>query len=148
MSHRFNIGLIPILFMSFWSFSLIYLACEFGEQMTTHFENLEETYCQCHWYLFSLEMQRMFIAVLANVQQPIVVRSFGTNTPCTRAIFKKVCLDWNSINYLKYINIPLIEIPDHQQKLFLLLDVSSNRCIKSIDREWDLFLSENKFQII
>lgn len=83
--------------MMFWSFTLLFFACEFSEQLTKHFEMLEAAFCQCDWSLFPLKMQRMFVAALAMVQQPVAMKGYG-NAACTRAAFKNVCVDCSSMN--------------------------------------------------
>lgn len=75
--------------MLFWSFALVFLTCEFCEQLTKHFEMLEDAVCQCNWHLFSLKMQRIFVVVLTSAQQPVAIEGFG-NALCTRDAFKKV----------------------------------------------------------
>lgn len=65
-------------------------SCEFGEMLTNRFEALNDALGQYRWHLFPIEMQRIFLTVLVNAQQPIVVQGYG-NTPCAREAFKKVC---------------------------------------------------------
>lgn len=73
------------------SLLFLLLPCEFGEWMTGRFDKFNDAICECKWYLFSIEMQRMYLIVLANAQQPEFVRSFG-NISCLRESFKKVCI--------------------------------------------------------
>lgn len=71
-------------------FALILFVCEFGEMTTARFEDLGEQLCQeCNWYLFPMELQRMFVIVVVEAQEPIIIRGFD-NTPCARETFKKV----------------------------------------------------------
>lgn len=81
--------MIRILFLMFWASFILFLICEFGEMITNEFEMFDNEFGQCNWYRFPIEIQRMFVTVTANTQQPEILQAFG-NTPCTREIFKKV----------------------------------------------------------
>lgn len=72
-----------------WSFVVIFCVCEFGHQLTQEFEMFDEKLCQFNWYLLPIELQRMFVIVMANAQQPNVMQGFG-NIQCTRDSFKQV----------------------------------------------------------
>lgn len=77
--------------LMFWSFVMIFAFCEMGELVSNQFNEFEMTLGQCKWYLFSLNLQRMCIIVLANAGQPTTVHGFG-NIVCTRESMKKVIL--------------------------------------------------------
>lgn len=64
-------------------------SCEFGEMLTNRFETFNDALGQCNWHSFPIEMQRMFVMVMVNAQQPTIVRGYG-NTPCARTAFKNV----------------------------------------------------------
>ena len=81
--------MIRILFLLFWSVGMNFVICEFCEMVTDHFEAFDYELCQCNWYSFPIEIQRILIIVIANTQQPEILQAFG-NTPCTREVFKKV----------------------------------------------------------
>lgn len=81
--------MIRILFLMFWSLIILFLICEFGEMISNEFEVFANEFGQLCWYRFPIEIQRMFIIVMANAQQSEILQAFG-NTPCTREIFKKV----------------------------------------------------------
>lgn len=81
--------MIRILFLMFWSIIILFLTCEFGEMITGEFEMFDDEFAKSNWYYFPIEVQRMFITVMANTQQPKILQAFG-NTPCTREVFKKV----------------------------------------------------------
>lgn len=57
--------------------------------ITAQFTAFKDEFGQCKWYLFPIEMQRMFVIVMANAQQPIILSGFG-NVYCLREVFKKV----------------------------------------------------------
>lgn len=57
--------------------------------ISNRFDMFNDALDQCHWYLFPIEMQRMFIIVTANTQRPTIIHAFG-NAQCTRAANKTV----------------------------------------------------------
>lgn len=73
----------------FWGFTVILLVCEFGEMISNRFDLFNDALDQCHWYLFPIEMQRMFIIVTANTQRRMIIHAFG-NAQCTREANKTV----------------------------------------------------------
>lgn len=72
------------------SFSIIYFQCEFGESVTNQFQLFsDELYCQCDWYMFPIEMKKMYLIFLSYAQQRAHLRGYG-NTICIRNTFKEV----------------------------------------------------------
>lgn len=71
------------------SFTIIFCVCEFFERTTDHLEKLGDALYECEWHLFPIDMQRILVTVMANAQQPIMIRGFG-NTLCIRDSVKKV----------------------------------------------------------
>ena len=71
-------------------FIAIFAYCEFGEQVMHQFNLYGETFCSCDWYLFPIEMQRIYSIALVGVQDPVIVQGYA-NTVCTRDAFKNVC---------------------------------------------------------
>lgn len=65
------------------------LFCEFGEMITEQFIVFNDELSQCKWYLFSMNIQRMFATFMAYTQKPMSIRGSG-NIMCTRESFKKV----------------------------------------------------------
>lgn len=86
-SNQFDI--IFISFLLFWTIVLIFIFCELGERVTQQFNEFNEQFCQCNWYLFPIEMQRMFIIVISNTQRPAIIEGYA-NIVCTRDAFKQV----------------------------------------------------------
>lgn len=72
-----------------WSFVPIFIICELGERLTDHFNEISIGIFQCDWYIFPIDVQKMFLIVLLNAQTPITIRGFG-NLNCTRDKFKDV----------------------------------------------------------
>lgn len=67
----------------------VFLICENCADVTDRFEMINNTLCQCNWYLFSNEMQKMLVIVAINTQEPTMIHGYF-KTPCTRESFKKV----------------------------------------------------------
>lgn len=81
--------MVRLLLALVWSFAMVLFACEFGERMVEQFDVINDLLFQCDWHVFPVEMQRIFIIVLANTQRHPVVTGFG-NVECVREFFKKV----------------------------------------------------------
>lgn len=73
----------------FWSFLIVFLVCEFGEMFSNRFVVFSDTLDRCHWYLFPIELQRIFIIVVANAQRPTIIHAIG-NAQCSREANNKV----------------------------------------------------------
>lgn len=76
-------------FLVFWSFVIIFIVCELGQRLTNEFDTYNHTLYQCNWYAFPIELRHMFIVVLMNAQQPVVIKGFA-DTLCARESFEKV----------------------------------------------------------
>lgn len=81
-----------------WSFSLIFIFCEFGERASDGFDELDYVIGQLDWYTFPIEIQRKLPIVINIAQQPVVVRGF-LNILCTREVFKKVSFQFTHLEY-------------------------------------------------
>lgn len=81
--------LFSLLCLMFWSFSLIFFYCEFGENISGQFDELIDVIYQFKWYSYPVKMQRMIPIILKGTQHPIVLRGFG-NVMCKRFMFKQV----------------------------------------------------------
>lgn len=73
------------------TFGYVYLYCEFGECVTHDFEVLNQKLTNRQWYLFPIEMQRVFLITLPGTQQSVVVKGYA-DTQCTREAFKSVII--------------------------------------------------------
>lgn len=81
--------LLRTLVLVLWAFGTYFLFCECGEMVTKQFEKFNDVLDQCSWHLFSIELQQMFVVIVANSQQLAVIRGFG-NLLCARRSFKAV----------------------------------------------------------
>lgn len=67
----------------------MFIYCEFGERVTSEFNELDDMIGQLNWYLCPLEIQRILPFVIKNTQKPIVIQAFRQFF-CTREEFKAV----------------------------------------------------------
>lgn len=72
-----------------WSFAMIAFYCQFSHMMCEGFNMFCEKFHRCDWYLFPIELQRIYLIFILDTQQLTIVRGFG-NILCTRDTFKKV----------------------------------------------------------
>lgn len=68
---------------------VLFAPCELSGRISTEFEQINYHIDQFDWYLFSLDMKKMLIIIMANAQQPVDVGGFGS-FPCNRETFEKV----------------------------------------------------------
>lgn len=81
--------IIPLVCMMFWSFSIIFVYCEFGERMSNGFNEINDSICCVNWYTFPINMQRMIPNILIIAQKPVVLDAFG-KISCKREVFTNV----------------------------------------------------------
>lgn len=87
--------LIETAFEVFYSFCVVFIACELGERLMSEFEDIDYVICQFDWYLLPAEVQKIIPTIIINAQQAVCIECFGsTNT--NREAFQKVCLMWNN----------------------------------------------------
>lgn len=118
----------------FWMYSTLFLYCETGERVTHQFNQFSEKLCYSDWYLFPLEMQRMFIIMLCGTQEPTIIQGYA-NTVCTRDAFKLV---WFGKDLLILITeTPISPISHHPLLLFFYfrpfkLDFHTSPCYDAL----------------
>lgn len=83
------LDVMKICFSLFVCCSFLALFCEFGEMITEQFEMFNDELSQCKWYLFSTDVQQMFVILMAFAQKPMNICGCG-KIKCTRESFKKV----------------------------------------------------------
>lgn len=76
-------------FLIFWSFTYIFLFCNFGENVTSKFLAIDHAINECDWYLFPYDVQRMLPTIMMSTQKPLILCGFA-NVVCTREAFKRV----------------------------------------------------------
>lgn len=83
------LDLITAVFLISWSLAIMFVICELGQRLTLKFEQFSDALYQCDWYSFPIEMQEMYVIMLMNAQQPVIIKGFA-NTLCARESFVKV----------------------------------------------------------
>ena len=73
----------------FWSFIMIFFYCELGETVSDQFVEFDDELCQCNWYLYPMEIQKMLLIFMCEAQQLTLFRGYA-NIECTRDSFKNV----------------------------------------------------------
>lgn len=77
--------------MVFWSFTFIFIICEFVENVTTAFHETSDLVDDLDWHLFPDKIQRYLPTLILLSQQPVLVTGYG-NILFNRDAFKKVGL--------------------------------------------------------
>lgn len=81
-------------FFTFYAFTIVLTVCELGQRMTNECEDIDDEIEAFEWNLFSLEIQKMLLIILLEVQQPVELLIFGS-TYGLRETFTKVCLNYS-----------------------------------------------------
>lgn len=87
--------------MIFWAFVMLSIFCENGERVTNQFQVFNVELRQFNWYILPINVQKMFVIMVANAQQPSFIRGFA-NALCLRESFKvvKYYIDWNEFLFI------------------------------------------------
>lgn len=72
----------------FWSNAIIYLICEYGQMLTNYFDQLSNAFWECDWIAFPKDIQRIFLIIIHNAQQEVIIEIFD-KASCSRETFKK-----------------------------------------------------------
>lgn len=80
----------------FYSFGVVCLVCEIGQQISNAYDDIDDIINQLDWYLFPYQIQRMLPMVFINSQESVTLQCFGSIS-CDRDNSKKVSLD--KLNY-------------------------------------------------
>lgn len=86
-----------------------------------------EIQCQCDWYSFPIDIQRMHIIVMVNTQQPVAILGYG-NVECTLETLKKaigILIDCTFIGipFVSYnqFGLPILQICKNVYSYFMAL---------------------------
>lgn len=79
-----------------YAFGVVFVCCELSQRASNAFEEIENMIGVIDWYLFPEGIKRMLPTIVLNLQQPVVLKCFGS-TLCSREAFKMV-------NLLQYSN--------------------------------------------
>lgn len=92
ISTNTGIPLIGNLIGLFWLLALMYILCQFGQQLTDQFFHFEHTIYECQWYTFPVNTQkRYFTMIMSASQKPVELKGYG-NVRCSFETFKNVIL--------------------------------------------------------
>lgn len=67
----------------------LFTICYFGDEVTTHFDAVNESINQCAWYSFPLKIQKNMPMMIRLAQKPVYIGTFA-EIHCTRETFKTV----------------------------------------------------------
>lgn len=81
--------IVVMICLTFWSFSLAFFFCEFGELISSNYGDLPIGLYDNKWYFYPLNEQRMIPTILIGTQDVVTLCGFG-NVRCTRETFKTV----------------------------------------------------------
>lgn len=73
----------------FYSFGVVCLVCEIGQQISMTYDDIDGIIGQFDWYLFPCGIQRIFPIILMNSQETVILPCFGSIS-CDRDVSKKV----------------------------------------------------------
>lgn len=82
-------GLLRPMTLVFWSFASMFLLCEYGQMVTTRFEDIDEAVYQSEWHSFPDKIQRILPTIINNTQQPVIISGF-CDVEYTRETFDSV----------------------------------------------------------
>lgn len=124
------IELIRTINLVIWT---VVTACAFGEvgeMVKNEFINFNDALDQCNWFHFPKQVQHMFVILIANSQQPTLIRGYG-NRLCARDTFKRVNFKRYSKSLvddiLKYFFLfVLILFVDYSNGILLLCNYASS----------------------
>lgn len=89
-------GLLRPITLVFWSFASMFLLCEYGQMVTTRFEDIDEAIYQCEWHSFPDKVQRILPTIINNTQQLVIISGF-CDVQYTRETFDSV--SWKLTNH-------------------------------------------------
>lgn len=68
---------------------MYFLICNYGEKVSTAFDNLNETVYGMKWHMCPNDLQKYLVMMLASLQQPVVMKGvFSLDS--SRSTFKRV----------------------------------------------------------
>lgn len=90
---KWSLDTLAAIILVLWAFILMFISCDFGQNLTNQFELFEYEFYTCKWYLLSIELQRIYAFAAMNVQRSVSVQGFG-NIQLTHETSKKVANEW------------------------------------------------------
>lgn len=111
--------------LCFGTLGLLLFVCEIGHQFGRAFNEVDEVFMQINFYLLPLELQRILPMTIMYLQEPPVVRFFGSSS-CTRKQFKKASATNLTNDQFTSANLKLFafQMLGHQNRLPIFYDSS------------------------
>lgn len=137
----------------FWAFTIIFFYCEFGEMVTQEFIAFDEVLCQCDWYKFPIDLQRMLAIFILDTQQPTFICGYG-GIQCARDAFKNVNIFFKNSIWIQILEFSLLFFfiscfLDCTWWIILFYDASTNwRVNIRLSRSWFSYCRFRIFQPI
>lgn len=80
---------MQIFVILFAALCFVFVFCFFGEEVSNHFQFIEDALYQCDWDGLSLDLQKNMPIAIILAQRPVYIGNFGA-VHCTRETFQKV----------------------------------------------------------
>lgn len=71
------------------AFVWIFIICDVGNEVTTHFSSIDDAIYECAWYKLPLNLKKYIPFMMMIAQKPIYIQSMGY-IRCTRETFRMV----------------------------------------------------------
>lgn len=88
-----------------YAFGCMIIICEFGQQMSNGFDQIDVEIEAFDWYLFPDELRRMLPIILMETQQAVEFKCFGSIS-ANRENLKKVSFDSECELINEFLSIP------------------------------------------
>lgn len=98
--------MVNLVSMLFWSFTCMFIICEFGENVSTSFDEINDSIDALDWYLYPNGTQRYLPTLILQSQQPVLITGYA-NILFNRDAFKRVS---------EYLFVPVFVFLFHSKK--------------------------------
>lgn len=117
----------------FFTLFILFITCELGGQISSDFDGINDQINQFDWYLCPLKVQKILPPIMANLQQPVEFKCFGSFA-CNRDTFKAVSLSYWFIWWEKQMKITeclmIFVVPLFQGGKMFILILHDTTCIR------------------
>lgn len=83
------VELINPIMIIFWAFATVFLYCEFGDNVSSRFDEINDAIYESNWHSLPVYTQKAVPIIMIAAQERVVINGFG-NFPLTRDTFKLV----------------------------------------------------------
>lgn len=95
------------IFLGLCTIVLVFFTNEIGQRCSDALGKTNDVANQLNFYLFPKKVQRILPLLLLDMQQPVVIKFFGS-ADCSREQFKKVSNLFSLVNYL-FVNTRFLD---------------------------------------